>query len=122
MSTVGYILSINGYTPKTPICIEITHNKIWSKNTSRSASGKMVGDIIARKYTLVISMDDMQQAQMRQLDEAINTDAFFPVTFVNHRGSKITASFYSADPTYKQKLFFGGDVMYEGTKIELIEQ
>lgn len=82
----------------------------------------MVGDIIARKYTLVISTNSMQQTGVKGLDEAINTDAFFPVTFVNQRGNKVTTSFYSADPTYKQELFTKNDVFYEGAKIELIEQ
>lgn len=120
--TTGFILSINGYNLKAPISVEITHNKIWSKNTGRSASGLMVGDIIARKYSLSISMADMKQEDVTALDEAINTDAFFLVKFVNHRGNTVEANFYSSDPTYKQTLFKNSDVYYDGPKIELIEQ
>ena len=122
IDTTGYLLSINGYAPKTPISIEVTHNKIWSKNTGRAASGLMVGDIIARKYSLVISMAEMKQDDITALDEAINTVAFFPVRFINHRGAEIQAYFYSSDPTYKQTLFKNNDVYYDGPKIELIEQ
>ena len=82
----------------------------------------MVGDVIARKYSLVISMSEMIQDDITALDEAINTDAFFPVRFINHRGAEVQANFYSSDPTYKQTLFKNNDVYYDGPKIELIEQ
>ena len=82
----------------------------------------MVGDIVARKYSLSISMAEMKQEDITALDEAINTEAFFPVRFINHRGKEVETAFYSSDPTYKQTLFKNSDVYYDGPKIELIEQ
>lgn len=119
---IGYILEINGYVPQTPISIEVTHNKIWSKNTGRSASGLMVGDIVTRKYSIAIATDEMKQEEVAKLDEAINTVAFFPVNFRDQRGRLKECTFYSDDPTYKQKIYEGGTIRYEGLTFNLIEK
>lgn len=119
---IGYILEINGYVPQTPISIEVTHNKIWSKNTGRSASGLMVGDIVTRKYSIAIATDKMKQEEVAKLDEAINTDAFFTVKFRDQRGRLKESAFYSDDPTYKQTQYEGGTIRYDGLTFNLIEK
>ena len=121
---MAYKLTINGYTPPavTKSGYSLTKNKIWSSNTGRGATGKMLGDIIARKYTLRAQWAKLTQTQLTSLENAIGSDAFFSVTFVNEKGANTTKTFYGADPTYTVKKFVNGVAVYENVSIELIEQ
>lgn len=100
----------------------MTKNKIWSSNTGRGATGKMLGDIIATKYTIRAQWNKLTQSQLTALENAIGSDAFFSVTFVNEKGVQTTKTFYSADPTYTTKKYVNGVAIYENVSIELIEQ
>lgn len=100
----------------------VTRNRIWSKNTKRTSSGKMVGDIIARKYTISISWNDLTQAQVSLIAKAIDTSAFFSVEFADEYGNKRTAQFYSADPTYPVHVVRNGGALYSEVSIEIIER
>lgn len=117
-------LIINGYQPPAPDenGIEIVKNKIWSKNTGRTTSGLMVGDIIDRKYTLKYTWSKLRQFEVKKLDEAINTSAFFPVQFTNNHGEVLTRYFYSDDPLYKQKKYEKNGIKYADISITLIEK
>ena len=82
----------------------------------------MLGDIIAKKYTLRAQWAKLTQTQLTSLENAIGTSAFFNVAFVNEKGSQETRTFYGADPTYTVKKFVNGVAVYENVSIELIEQ
>lgn len=121
---MAYKLTINGYTPPavTKSGYSVTKNKIWSSNTGRGATGKMLGDIIATKYTIRAQWNKLTQSQLTSLENAIGTNAFFSVTFVNEKGVQTTKTFYSADPTYTTKKYINGVAVFENVSIELIEQ
>ena len=121
---MAYKLTINGYSPPavTRSGYSVTKNKIWSSNTGRGATGKMLGDIIATKYTIRAQWNKLTQSQLTALENAIGSKAFFSVTFVNEKGVQTTKTFYSADPTYTTKKFVNGVAVFENVSIELIEQ
>lgn len=121
---MAYKLTINGYSPPPVIRggYSVTKNTIWSSNTGRSANGTMLGDIIARKYTVRAQWNKLTQTQLTSLANSIGSSAFFPVTFVDEKGAQITKTFYSADPTYTTKKYVNGVAIYENVSIELIEQ
>lgn len=121
---MAYKLTINGYSPPAVIRsgYSVTKTTIWSSNKGRSANGTMLGDIIARKYTVRAQWNKLTQSQLTSLSNAIGTSAFFPVTFVSEKGEQITRTFNSADPTYTTKKFVNGVATYENVSIELIEQ
>lgn len=100
----------------------VTRNRIWSKNTKRVANASMVGDIIARKYTIRIAWNDLSQSEVNRIAEAIDTSAFFSVTFPNEKGVSTTAEFYSADPTYPLHVVRNKNARYSNVSIELIER
>ena len=82
----------------------------------------MLGDIIAKKYTLRAQWERMTQSQVTSLVNAIDSDAFFLVTFVNEKGIQETRTFYAADPNYPVKYYKYDEAVYGGISIELIEQ
>lgn len=119
-----YKLVINGYTPPNVVKggYSVTLNRIWSANTGRSATGKMFGDIVAKKYTLNLSWSKMKSEDVSALATAITSKAFFNVTFVDEFGNQKTSEFYSADPTYLlDRISKGGVGIYNNISIELIE-
>jgi hypothetical protein len=117
-------LEINGYKPPSPDRegYVVTENKIWSKNTGRTASAEMVGDVIGRKYSVVLTWSDLKQDVVKLIDNAINKEAFFPVKFENQRGEFITRSFYSDDPAYGKKKQKNGEWYYSSFTITLTEK
>lgn len=117
-------LKINGYNPPAPDKegYVVTENKIWSKNTGRTASGLMVGDIVSRKYSVCLTWSDLSQDIVKKIDEAINSKAFFSVTFENHRGETLTRKFYSDDPAYGKKVYKNGAFFYSSFTVILTEK
>lgn len=118
------LLEINGYKPVTPDKdgYAVTENKIWSKNTGRTASGDMVGDIITRKYSIALKWSGMKEEDVAELDKAINTKAFFPVTFINQRGETLARTFYSDDPVYGKKICIDGVMKYSTVNLTLTQK
>lgn len=100
----------------------VKRNKIWSKNTKRTASGTMVGDIVARKYTIAGKWNDLTQTEVSKIASAIDSSAFFSVTFPNEYGIEQTRTFYSADPEYPVGVIRNGETLYSEVSIELIEK
>ena len=80
---MAYKLTINGYSPPavTRSGYSVTKNKIWSSNTGRGATGKMLGDIIATKYTIRAQWNKLTQSQLTALENAIGSKAFFSARY-----------------------------------------
>lgn len=63
--------------------LTVTKEKIWSANTNRTATGYMVGDIIAIKYKLQCKWNHLTMEQVAAIDSAVSGAAFFTVTFTD---------------------------------------
>lgn len=86
--------TINGknVTLPAPISISVGDEIIWSSNTGRTASGKMVGDVIAEKLTLSISWGILTASDVNLIRNSLRT-GFFPITF-NIDGKPSTINVY----------------------------
>lgn len=118
-------ITINGNSIPVPDedCFKRTKNKLWSSNTGRATSGKMVGDIVAVKYTLEFSWSELTADEVLSLETAVGTDAFFLVTFPEEgTGNALTKTFYAADMTYGTKRIIKGNEIYSDISLQLIEQ
>lgn len=116
---------INGVLMPTPDKggIQITQHREWSKNTGRTASRKMVGDIISKKYEIVINWSRLTTAELSIIDTAINSADFFTVKFLKPGTETfITRYFYVADPTYPISYRKNSSTIYTGVSIDLVEQ
>ena len=104
--------ALNGFTVKP--------EKIMSKNTGRSSSGEMVGDIIATKLTISIKWPPLTGSEVSKIANAI-APAFFDVSFYNPITNKQeTKRFYSGAlsiPFYSEALD-----MYSGVSLDIIEK
>lgn len=120
-----YEITINGWQIPIPDIngFKRTKNKLWSSNTGRTSSGRMVGDIKAIKYTLEFAWSKLTDTQLQELEAAIGTAAFFPVEFPEEgTGNKLKKNFYAADPTYETKVVVDGKEIYCNFTLQLIEQ
>jgi hypothetical protein len=102
--------------------IEIKKEKVWSKNTKRTANATMVGDIIAIKYTLSITWPPLSDSEVALIDSYLEP-SFITVTFRDPKtGSNTTKTFYSGTPSYPVYSYANGVPTYNGVKVDLIQQ
>lgn len=114
------------YTPPTAKKegYSVIPNKVWSKNTGRSADATMLGDIIAIKHTIKYTIDRMTENELSALSNVIDTTtAFHSVSYYDPKTKATrTGTFYVADPTYTVEVVQNGVPRYKDITIELIEQ
>lgn len=92
---------INGVTVKEPKLggVSITDEPIWSSNTGRSSTGKMIGDIVARKATIEIAWPPLTFAEMASIRNAIIAGGeFFSITYPDPSiSANVTKTVYCAN-------------------------
>lgn len=120
------VLNIGGYVPPAPDkgSVNVGVMKVWSKNTKRTASAKMVGDIKAIKATLDMSWAKMRQEDLTKLDEKVSntSQSFFDVTYVDQRGVEQTKKFYADSMSYTRDVYRNGTIWYTDVSLSLVEQ
>lgn len=99
----------------------IAREKIWSENTSRSASGLMVGDIIGIKIKLEIKWNFLTQEEQKTLIDALEAKTFFAVEYVDDRtGLNVTKSMYAG--TFSSSPYSYVKKGYTGASVSLVER
>lgn len=98
--------------------------KIWSKNTGRTANGTMVGDIIALKKTISIEFPPLDAKNIELLESVLSNKSlpFFTVSVFDGVTEIISKKVYADAPSYKIYSFAEGIRFYTGYKVELIER
>jgi len=126
MELTAITLKINGVRVKAPKVGGITRKseKVWSSNTGRAASTKMVGTIRGIKKTLSISWPPLTKAE-RDLIEAQISNAsrpFVPVEIMEPDGSVQTFECYFGTPSFKEWDLVGGQWRCVDGKVDAIER
>lgn len=117
-------LYINGVKMPDPALegITISREKIWSSNTGRTTSGKMVGTVVAVKTTLKIKWPPLTPAQMAVVENAVSGSAFVPVTFTDATGQTVTKTMYFGTPSYTVYSWADGVQYIKDVTVDGIEQ
>ena len=98
------ILKVGSVALPSPVSLSSNDEIIWSSNTGRTASGDMVGDIVAEKKNLEIKWGVLTEKEMKTISSNLKA-GFFPMTFRDD-GVEITIKSYrgtnelSAGTTY----------------------
>ena len=124
MATISDLV-VNGVTLPAPALngVSISREKIWSAATGRTASGKMVGTVIAQKYTLKVKWPPLTMAQAALIQQAVSSGPeFFPVSFTDAGGQRRSLTMYAGTPTYTQYSWKQGMQYVVDVSVELIEQ
>lgn len=102
----------------------VTDEPIWSSNTGRSTTGKMIGDIVDWKTTIEITWPPLSFSETAQIRNAIkNAGEFFDLTYYDMSAStpqtktvycgNIPRTLYSLEAHHR---------MHQGITIKFIEQ
>lgn len=116
------VLTIGGKVMPRVQKLEVSREKVWSKNAGRGATGDMIGDIVARKVKLELTFSPMSDADGILLDTAIDP-AFFEVTYKDPGTGKMeTKTMYAGTPKYPVYTYADGFPRYVGVAVNLIEK
>ena len=119
-------LTINGVAMPDPALegVTIATEKVWSANTGRTASGKMVGSVIAKKTTIKIKWPVLTPEQVSKIEAAVSDAAhpFVPVQYTDMCGNRVTRTVYFGTPTYTVYSWADGLRLIKDTTVDGIEQ
>ncbi|MCD8381552.1 MAG: hypothetical protein LUC30_01335 [Clostridiales bacterium] len=119
-------LTINGVAMPDPALegLSISQEKIWSSDTGRSSSGKMLGTIVAIKTTVKIKWPVLTMAQAKVIEAAVSDEdnPFVPMKYTDMTGETVTKTVYFGTPSYT--VYSGADDLQwvKDVEVEGIEQ
>ena len=119
-------LTIHGVEMPTPMHkgVKISTNKVWSANTGRTSTGKMVGTIVAVKAKLEIKWPPLTEDQVALIEAAVSDreNPFVPVSYTDMAGNTVTKTMYFGDVSYSQYSWAGGLRYITDVAVSAIEQ
>lgn len=119
-------LVINGVTMPDPALegVTIATEKVWSANTGRTVSGKMVGDIIAKKTTIKIKWPVLTMEEAAVIEAAVSNaeTPFVPVSYLDMTGQRVEKTVYFGTPTYTVYSWANGLRLVKDAAVDGIEQ
>ena len=104
--------------------MKIKPEKIWSKNTGRTAATTMVGTILEIKTTVDIEWPPLTVEQVAAIEAAVSNKGrpFVPMEFTDQTGRTKTMTVYFGTPTYTDFDWIGGQWMVMDAAVSAIEQ
>lgn len=112
MGSSVYNLSIDGVALPSPKKdgVTVTEEKVWSSNTGRSASAKMLGTLVAIKTTVKIDWPDLSPAQAALIRSVVSNPSspFSLLKYTDIDGNTVEKTVYFGTPTYTIRTIRGG--------------
>ena len=104
--------------------VTVSREKIWSSNTGRTTSGKMVGTVVAVKTTLKIKWPVLTPAQVATIEGAVSDpdNPFVPVKYTDATGETVTRTMYFGTPSYTVYSWADGKQYIKDVSVDGIEQ
>ena len=119
-------LKINGIEVKAPKIGGITRKseKVWSKNTGRSATGRMQGTILSIKRTLSISWPPMTQGEQELIESVVSNTKipFATLEITRPNGNVESIECYFGTPSFDEWDLIGGIWRCTNGKVDAIER
>lgn len=104
-----------------PVTISAGDEILWSSNTGRASTGKMIGDVIAQKETLSIKWQYVTAVDKNVIKTALST-GFFPIE-VNIDGNPYTITVYRGTLKYEAMGKLDDGIYYfREITVDIIEQ
>ena len=115
------VLKVNGSDIPDPTSITISRNKVWAQNTGRTKSGKYVGDIVALKWRIDATWNNVSENKAQEIMNAFEP-AFMDVRFKNPKTKAFaTAKFYGGDETLNVYNYDIAEAVYESVSLSIVE-
>ena len=104
----------------SPVSIQTSDEIIWSANTGRSASGLMLGDVIAEKQTFAIEWGVLTKAEKDLIKTTLEA-GFHPFS-ITIDGTTDTITSYRGTLVSNILGTFGGVTYYKDVSVTVIQQ
>ena len=115
------ILWSGNTTLPAPTEITVNDEIIWSSNTGRSASGEMIGDVIAQKKNISIKWGVLTESELVIIKNVL-TAGYFPFSF-HDDGIDLTISSYRGTLSKEQLGWLGDGIFYyKSTSVSVIQK
>lgn len=110
--------------PKAPGGMKIKEEKIWSKNTGRTAAATMIGTILAIKRTVEISWPPLTVEQVSSIEAAVSNRSrpFSLFAYTDQTGTRHTMNVYFGTPSYTCFNWISGQWKVTDVTVSAIEQ
>lgn len=121
MAILTVIESTGEVALPAPVSISVGNELLWSSNTGRSATGKMLGDVIATKETLSIEWGILTSAELNIIKTSLKA-GFFALK-VDIDGNSVTLNRYRGTLTYKAMGQLEDGIYYfSSASVDIIQQ
>lgn len=117
---MSVVIKSGSVTLPSPDSIQTSDEIIWSANTGRSSTGKMIGDVVAEKKTFAIQWGVLTKAQ-RDLIRSNLQSGFHSFSIIED-GTTTTITSYRSTITFDILGTFGGVTYYNNMQVSIIQQ
>lgn len=117
---MGIVIKTNNVTLPSPVSITVSDEIIWSENTGRSATGEMIGDVIAQKETFNIQWGVMPKSDFNTIKA--NLLAGFTSFSIIEDGVTHTIQQYRGTLTRDIIGSINGVTYYKNVQVSVIQQ
>lgn len=117
---MAYLMAGNVVMP-CPIELKVGHEIIWSSNTGRTSSGRMVGDVIAEKTTLEVNWGILSDAEIEKIKNYMIA-GFFPITFYDFGGTATMTGYRGTLSAEMIGTLTDGITYWKNASVQLVQQ
>lgn len=116
---MGVVIKAGSTTLPSPEKLTTSNEIIWSSNTGRSSSGKMIGDVVAEKTTFAITWGILTKSE-RDLIRSKLASGFHDFSVVED-GTTTTITGYRST-LQSETVVAGGETFYKNLTVSIIQQ
>jgi hypothetical protein len=113
-------IKANNVTLPSPTAIKTSDEIIWSANTGRSSTGKMIGDVVAEKKTIDINWGVLTKAEYESIKSNLRS-GFHPFK-LSIDGDETTITSYRSALAGELLGTHGGVTYYKSVNVTIIQQ
>ena len=118
---MAFVLKAGGYALPSPVSFSVDDELIWSSDTGRTLSGKMVGDVVAEKKKVSIEWQFLTEEQVKLIKSRV-VSGFFTLEF-RDAGEDFAIESYRGSMNKEVLGDIGdGEYWYRSVKVNLIQR
>lgn len=116
------IIKAGGVGLPAPVSISVGDEIIWSSDTGRALSGKMLGSVIAEKKTVSVSWGILKESEFDIIKNNL-VNGFFDVSFMTGKNKYTTIESYRGTLSYEILGNIGdGKFYYKSANVDIVQR
>lgn len=107
-------------TLPAPTSLSVNDEIIWTSETGRTLSGRMVGDLVAQKKTVSLKWEFLTEAEEKLIKNTLIA-GYFPISF-HDDGVDITIEAYRGTLSKEQLGWISGIFYYRSVSVDIVQR